>query len=324
MAGQETMSAKGLPSLHRAIFEETGKRITGRYRRYKSRKWRFIGYSDVPTPDGESTYLLFDANFNDKHQVPYVFLVAVDVDAQTIVPVEELEEDVRELLADTNLSSTPHSKVKKTKPKSSVSHRIWIAEVSNHRFPRHADPDRPQLVIGRCKGDALEHINELNEQNERQSRFAGLFPYRPRMDLLDTLPKDIRGPANYKKSKLAKVRRRKIQEHLRDNGYVVESRPDLIIYTVYVVNLSDTTGPRKNPKPWVYVGQTRLSPEERLRRHLEGHRTASKWVHKHGVDLNRELMRGVPQTRFRQDAEHLEKQHAARLEAAGFNVKGGH
>lgn len=319
------MSDKSLQSLPAAILEVTGKRITGRYTRYKSKKWRFVGDSSVPTPDGNSTYLLFDGKFNDKHQVPYTFLVAVDVVTQTIIPVEELEEDLRDLLADTtNLSSTSQPKAKKTKPKKSVSHRIWLAEVANPGFPRHADPDRPQLVIGVCQKNPEEHIDILNQDNETQSRFTQLFPYRPRMDLLDALPKDIRGPANYKKFKAAKARRRKIREHLQEKGYVVQGQPDQTVYTVYVVNLRDTVGPRNNPKPWVYVGQTARTAEERLRQHLDGHRTASKWVHKHGVDLNPKLMRGLPQTRFRQDAEHLEKKHAAALKAAGFNVKGGH
>ena len=317
------MRDKPLQSLPAAILDVTGKRIRGRYTRYARKKWRFVGDSGVPTSEGNSTYLLFDAKFNDKHQVQYTFLVAVDVAAQTITPVDELEDNLQDQLTDTP-TSTPQPKTRKSKAKKSLPHRIWLAEIANPRFPRHADLDRPQLVIGLCQGDALGHINELNQQNKTQSRFAQLFPYRPRMDLLDALPRDIRGPANYKKFKAAKARRRKVREQFQEQGYVVGIRPDTVLYTIYVVNLSDTTGPRKNPKPWVYVGQTVRTPEERLRQHLDGHRTASKWVHKHGFDLNQELMRGVPQARFRQDALYLETQHAARLEEAGFNIKGGH
>ena len=91
----------------------------------------------------------------------------------------------------------------------------------------------------------------------------------------------------------------------------------------YVVGLKDTVGKRKNPGSWVYVGETAIDPEERLQQHLNGYK-ASTHVRKHGIGFNHRLMKSVPQARFRQDSEFLEKEHAVRLTELGFNVEGGH
>lgn len=51
---------------------------------------------------------------------------------------------------------------------------------------------------------------------------------------------------------------------------------------------------RKNPnrrwwRPCVYVGSTRLTPEQRFRKHLEGGKTAAKYPKRYGVELMDDL-----------------------------------
>jgi hypothetical protein len=53
-------------------------------------------------------------------------------------------------------------------------------------------------------------------------------------------------------------------------------------YYVYVVELDDAVGPRRNPRyPSAYVGQSVVPPKERLRQHKDGYRS-SRHVRKHG------------------------------------------
>ena len=159
------MTGEALRSLRDAIHQVTGKEIAGQYRRYKSKKWRYVGDSGVPTPDGEDTYLLFDANFTDKHQIAYRFLVTVDINAETIIPVEEHDDQTQEWLADaTEFISLPQDERGSEETGQTQSRQIWLAEVANDRFPRHKDPDRPQLIIGLCKGDPIGRIEALNKK----------------------------------------------------------------------------------------------------------------------------------------------------------------
>lgn len=88
---REKVEPKG-QSLSEVIFDATGEKISGSYKRYKSKKWRLIGLSNLVTPDGKDRYLLFAADFNDKHDIPYTFRVAVDVANGSITPVDKFDE----------------------------------------------------------------------------------------------------------------------------------------------------------------------------------------------------------------------------------------
>src|SRR6266487_480369 len=62
-------------------------------------------------------------------------------------------------------------------------------------------------------------------------------------------------------------------------------------YYVYVIELDDTVGDRRDPKhPSVYVGQSAVPPAERFRQHKEGYRS-SRHVRKHGKHLRPGLYR---------------------------------
>lgn len=95
-------------------------------------------------------------------------------------------------------------------------------------------------------------------------------------------------------------------------------------YWVYVVELSDRAAQRLLPdKPVVYVGQTALDPDERLRKHWRGERSSS-WVRNYGLRLLPELSARVPRLSSRAEALEWEARLAQELDAQGYVVKGGH
>ena len=104
------------------------------------------------------------------------------------------------------------------------------------------------------------------------------------------------GPPMTKDDALAA--KRELVARLSEEGYTVNG--DRTVWRVYVIELSDDVGPRATPTlPWVYVGQTSNTPEERFRQHRDGARNAkgaisSKWPHRlRGPAPPRPLRTGV-------------------------------
>jgi|GEM_PF-1301865 len=95
-------------------------------------------------------------------------------------------------------------------------------------------------------------------------------------------------------------------------------------YYVYVVELDDAVGPRRNPRyPSVYVGQSVVPPKERLRQHKDGYRS-SRYVRKHGKHLRPGLYRRFNPMATRDEAVATEQELARRLRNRGYTVYGGH
>jgi hypothetical protein len=95
-------------------------------------------------------------------------------------------------------------------------------------------------------------------------------------------------------------------------------------YYVYVVELDDAVGPRRNPRyPSVYVGQSVVPPKERLRQHKDGYRS-SRHVRKHGRHLRPGLYRRFNPMATRDEAVATERELARRLRNRGYMVYGGH
>ncbi len=143
-----------------------------------------------------------------------------------------------------------------------------------------------------------------------------------RPDLSDHLPA-------FEEREEARKAQRVLMRELRRRGFTVNG--SFMVWRVYVIELSDEVGPRKCPdKPWVYVGQTSLTPEERFRQHLEEARTVegqprfSRVVHRHGVRLLPELYLHLPPCYLQEDALQLEAEVARDLAAQCYSVKGGH
>lgn len=304
----------------------SGQSVKGPYSRYKAKKWGWIGNSGVRTPSG-GAYEVFVAEFHDKFDTPYTFVVVVDLIAGRITPLEDLDDDTQERIRawidrpDPDLPSPNTPTVpKKAKP----FYSIWLGEVDVPQHPMLPNPTMPRLLLGSSKDEPLTRISQLNAGEVDGSGFVERHPITPRLDLLDALPKSVRGQPRYSKMTPMQARKAKIRDHLRDKGFIVDLNNGNNVFTVYVVNLSDDVGPRVGPHRWVYVGQTRKTPEERLQDHKAG-RNASKWVTKYGERLNYRLFAPeVPQVRFVQEAEAIEKRLAEDLRRRGFNVKGGH
>jgi predicted GIY-YIG superfamily endonuclease len=95
-------------------------------------------------------------------------------------------------------------------------------------------------------------------------------------------------------------------------------------YYVYVVELDDAVGPRRDPRyPSVYVGQSAVPPAERLRQHKDGYRS-SRYVRKYGKHLRPKLYRHLNPMATRDQAVAMEQELARRLRNRGYTVYGGH
>jgi hypothetical protein len=77
--------------------------------------------------------------------------------------------------------------------------------------------------------------------------------------------------------------------------------------------------PRRDPaKPCLYVGSTCLTPGERFRHHMRGHK-ANPFVYRYGVRLRPELFEHYPEL-TRDEAELTERELALELRAKGYGV----
>ena len=202
---------------------------------------------------------------------------------------------------------------------------LWLGEYANPDLPRPVDPDRPQLLLGRCEGDPLEYIERLNTGQERlRSAFAVEHGINPRMDLYEDLPAELTGETKSGIKALGK-RADAVNAYLvNELGYVVDRNWGLEIYTIYVIDLSDDVPKdRVRPKGWVYVGQTVFPREARYQEHIDGEKAGRGWVTKYGLGFNEELCARYPQVRTRVEAKALEEQAAVELEEEGWNVKWG-
>jgi hypothetical protein len=92
------------------------------------------------------------------------------------------------------------------------------------------------------------------------------------------------------------------------------------LYSVYVVELDPAAS--STGGPCVYVGETALTPDERFKRHLAGHR-ASRVVTRYGTRLRPDLADGIGPFPSKEDALQAERALAHALRARGFEVFGG-
>ena len=101
-------------------------------------------------------------------------------------------------------------------------------------------------------------------------------------------------------------------------------------FSVYVVELDAAVchrtvcQSRLSGKPHVYVGQTRLTPEQRLAEHRAGGFTSVPAVRDHNIDLKPRLYRNWGPYETREDALLAEARLAKKLQKRGFCVRGGH
>jgi len=202
-------------------------------------------------------------------------------------------------------------------------YRIWLGQVEDPSFARWHDPDRPQLLLGSARDNPIHRMEKLTNGTLDHSKFAQDYGIESRMDLLETLPAEIGALESYRKKDDASEVRAQIRDHLLDQGYVLDPANGNETYTIYIVNLVDDPAPDPSPGKWVYVGETSKTPEKRFDEHKNGIR-ANKDAREHGRDLNYDLMKDIPQLRFKQDSQWLEAQTGEELRSRGYVVEGAH
>ncbi len=208
-------------------------------------------------------------------------------------------------------------------------YRIWLGQVDHPGFPRYHDPDRPQLLLGTTSDDPVQWMKKLTDGSLDHSKFAQTYGIEPRMDLLETLPEEFGALESYRKTDddsaagVASKVRAQVRDHLLDQGYVVADARTDEVYTIYIINLVDDSAPDPSPGKWVYVGETSKTPEKRFDEHKNGIKD-NKAARDHGRDLNYDLMKRIPQVRFRQDSKWLEAHAGEKLRDCGYVVEGAH
>ncbi len=87
---------------------------------------------------------------------------------------------------------------------------------------------------------------------------------------------------------------------------------------VYVIELEREAGKRRDPRiPWVYVGSSSRSPEQRFEQHLEGYKSA-RLVKRFARRLRPDLYEDLEPVRSSKEAVKAEKARARELARCGF------
>ena len=87
---------------------------------------------------------------------------------------------------------------------------------------------------------------------------------------------------------------------------------------VYVIELDRSAGKRRDPRiPWVYVGSSARSPEERMEQHRRGYKSA-RLVKRHALRLRPDLYEDLGSFRGSKTACAAEHERARELAACGF------
>jgi hypothetical protein len=87
---------------------------------------------------------------------------------------------------------------------------------------------------------------------------------------------------------------------------------------VYVIELDREAGRRRDPRlPWLYVGSSSRSPEERFDQHRRGYKSAGI-VKRHGARLRPELYEDLEPVRSSRAAVAAEQRRARELADCGF------
>jgi hypothetical protein len=87
---------------------------------------------------------------------------------------------------------------------------------------------------------------------------------------------------------------------------------------VYVIELDRAAGRRRDPRiPWVYVGSSARSPEDRFAQHLRGYKSARK-VKRFALRLRPDLYEDLGAFKGSKSACRAEKRRARELADCGF------
>ncbi len=194
-----------------------------------------------------------------------------------------------------------------------TSYSLLVLELDDV-VPRR-DPAMPNLYVG---------ITLMSAQNRVEFLASGKGPQwlqgrirNTREDLCcDSFTMDYESAKAYKTATIAA---------LRAEGYTVNRNTD--IWTVYVIEL-DPTATKDPGAGYIYVGETKKDPVQRLAEHLNRSfngktRLFSAVVANHGKRLRMDL---APQVRYfdKESAKQAEAYWAEHMRSLGYAVKGGH
>lgn len=197
-------------------------------------------------------------------------------------------------------------------------HQVFVVELDDDYGPRRRR-DRPNVFVGITTRDPTEHVARITASSKRH-RAIREHGVRLRLDLTRNY-----GPTTEAEAKRQKL---KITNKMMRKGFTVNG--DMSIWCLYVIELDDDVGPRDNPDfPWVYVGETILSPEARFVQHMTRARNNkgplfSRVVGDHGLHLRPDLYEHEPPLYTKEDAKIAEALLGERLARTGYSIKGAH
>jgi hypothetical protein len=198
-------------------------------------------------------------------------------------------------------------------------HQVFVVELGDGLGPRRRR-DRPNLFVGITTQDPAEHYERIKASSSKRHRTIREHGVRLRSDLTRNY-----GPTTETE---AKRQKRKVSNKLMRRGFTVNG--DTRIWRLYVIELDDGVGPREHPTfPWVYVGESTLSPEQRFEQHRKRARNNkgplfSRVVADHGRRLRPDLYEHEPPLYTREEAKIAEAVLGDRLARAGYSIKGAH
>lgn len=190
---------------------------------------------------------------------------------------------------------------------------VIVAEL-NDVVPRR-DPSLPNLYVSITSMDLAQRSELLNK---------GKGP-KWLMNNVTALRKDFSVEPTLSSHAEAKALKKCIIQSLKSSGYTVNRDTDL--WTVYVIELDSAA--TKNPgEGYVYVGETKKTPEERFIEHtnrVSNGKTKlfSSVAANHGRRLRMDL---APTAKLfdKESSKQAEADCAERLRGLGYKVRGGH
>lgn len=212
-------------------------------------------------------------------------------------------------------------------------HPVWLCvfEVAGREVPPRF-PDKPHIQVAQ---KSIKPGPELNTwlDKARSKKRPGLVRVLSELMPAHDEPGGLLNPFEYPRDeRLIKTALRKLREKLRCEGYTVGA--NTTVWQVYAIQLKDSHISKKPEgyRGFVYVGQTSLPIEERVRQHELGPAYPWKEKPKHSKECHRYFYQYAPgliPEKYRgpipcqRKALWFERDLRGHLERQGYRVIGG-
>lgn len=195
--------------------------------------------------------------------------------------------------------------------------KFWVTTVELHDLGKRRHPDLPWVFLTYSASDPQRLLERLN--SHKSKHWAKSHAKR-------ILHQFSSGP--FKNKNLARKAKVKTQRELSANGYTVNR--DQTIWSVYVIEMDQQQSPDPS-RPYVYVGETTLTPEERFKQHIEGGTNKRGTIKLHSTK-RRHLMKKLRYDLFppdnisftRAQSVQAEQRWIRHLKSLNYQVEGGH